>query len=243
MLSSNRLVRLGVVVPARDEMRCLGRCLTALDVAAGVARLPLDIVVVLDACTDDSEAVALDAAATLASRVHIVAIDRARVGTARRVGVEHLLDILGPAQDWVSTTDADSFVPAHWFRRQRAHRAAGADLVAGTVHVTRWGGMGRLRPLWERDYRAPGSRHVHGANLSFSVAGYRRVGGFSDATSDEDVRLVDAFAASGQSVVWATDLAVDTSARLLGRAPDGFAAYLDRMAARAPLTVAGAEAR
>jgi glycosyltransferase involved in cell wall biosynthesis len=231
MLSA-ALPRLGVVVPACDEEARLGRCLKALDEAAHFVRARLELVVVLDACRDDSESVARAAAGTLTSRVHIVSIDARRVGTARRVGVERLLDILDPATDWASTTDADSVVPFDWFRRQLAHRAAGAGLVAGRVRVTDWEGMARLRPHWERDYLAPGRRHIHGANLAFELGAYRRVGGFVDVTSDEDVRLVNAFAAAGEEVVWATDVSVATSARRVGRAPHGFAGFLSQLAPR-----------
>jgi glycosyltransferase involved in cell wall biosynthesis len=222
--------RLGVVVPARNEREYLAGCLAALDRAAHVIRIPLEVVVVLDSCVDDSEAVARAAARTLACRVHVVTVDASSVGTARRVGVQRLLEILDPVDDWVATTDADSLVPRSWFRRQLAHRAAGAAMVAGTVHVPEWEDRSLLRPRWERQYLADGHRHVHGANLSFQASAYLRVGGFADVMSDEDVRLVAAFLAAGEDVVFASDLSVATSARRDGRAPNGFAHYLNHLA-------------
>lgn len=224
--------RLGVVVPARNERDFLAGCLAALDRAAHVVRVPLEVVVVLDSCIDDSETVARAAARTLDCCVHIVTIDAGSVGTARRVGVQRLLEVLDPADDWVATTDADSVVPRSWFRRQLAHRAAGAAMVAGTVHVPEWEDRSLLRPHWELQYVADGHRHVHGANLAFQASAYLRVGGFADVVSDEDVRLVSGFVAAGERVVWAGDLSVATSARRVGRAPGGFAHYLDQLAAQ-----------
>ncbi len=224
------MARLGVVVPARNEAERLGSCLAALDRAAQVAGKPLEVVVVLDACVDDSRA-AIDAAPrSAASRFHVTSLDAGCVGTARRVGMELLLELLEPDGDWVSTTDADSQVPLGWFRRQLAHRAAGASLVAGSVHVPHWQQRASLRPHWERAYAADGHRHVHGANLSFLASAYRRAGGFADVTSDEDVLLVRAFAEVGEPITWAGDLSVATSARRIGRAPHGFASYLNQLA-------------
>jgi glycosyltransferase involved in cell wall biosynthesis len=224
--------RLGVVVPARDEHERLTNCLLSLDIAAQHARLPVEIVVVLDSCTDASETVAGEAAASLGSRLHVISIEAQNVGIARRTGVQRLLTILGPDADWVSTTDADSTVPPDWFVRQLAHRAVGASMVVGTVQVDDWHDRHALRAPWTRAYDAPGHRHVHGANLSFSARGYLRVGGFAAAQTDEDVTLVKAFRSAGEAVVWATDLPVTTSARRDGRAPRGFAGYLDALEER-----------
>jgi hypothetical protein len=181
------------------------------------------------------------AARELGSRVHAVKVDARCVGTARKVGAAALLDVMGldpfaGASGWLATTDADSLVPPDWFVRQMGYRSGGADLVVGTVHVVDWQDRSRLRPHWERAYaadhhpRAPGHRHVHGANLSFSAAAYLRAGGFADVASDEDVRLVQACRSAGASVIWASDLSVATSARRIGRAPLGFAWYLNQLA-------------
>ncbi len=228
---------LGVVVPARDEAEQLEACLTALDRAARVARQQLVVVVVLDSCADGSAAAVDATPRSDGSRFHVVGLDAGCVGTARRVGVEMLLELLGPDGDWISTTDADSTVPPDWFRRQLAHRTAGASLVAGSVHVSRWQKRARLRPHWERAYAADGHRHVHGANLSFLASAYRRAGGFADVESDEDVRLVRAFAQLGEPIIWALDMSVATSARRIGRAPHGFASYLDQLSSAMDLQV------
>lgn len=230
------MTRLGAIVPVRDEQDHLAGCLHALDRAATHSRGDLDLVVVLDSCRDDSRRVAVEAARSLDCRIHLLTIEARSVGTARQVGTRRLLDLFaagGRDDGWLATTDADSRVPLDWFSRQLAHRDAGASLVVGTVHVTDWQGREWLRPHYERTYagtareQSEGHRHVHGANLAFSGLAYERVGGFCDATSDEDERLVRAFMDAGEPVVWATDLSVVTSARRVGRAPRGFADYLN----------------
>lgn len=225
--------QLGVVVPARDEAAGLASCLHALDRAAHIALVPLAIVVVLDSCHDASSAVVAATAPDLGSRLRVVEIDVGCVGTARRVGVETLLDTTSPGLEWIATTDADSTVPAQWFHRQLAHRAAGAALVAGRVRVTSWGARAELRSRWEHHY-ATSSRHVHGANLSFLPAAYQQCGGFPELAYDEDVALVAAFERADERVVWASDVTVTTSARAAGRAPHGFAAYLDALTHETP---------
>lgn len=230
------LSHLGVVVPARNEEAHIAGCLAALDLAARVARLPLDVVVVLDSCDDETSRSVSDVAGELTSRLHVVRVGGRRVGAARRRGVSRLLELSGGDESWVSTTDADTVVPPDWFLRQLEHRATGAALVVGTVHVDDWLDRGHLRPHWERAYGADreqlpsGHRHVHGANLAFDAAAYLRSGGFAEVANDEDVRLVQAFQDAGEPVVWASDMSAATSARRLGRAPHGFAAYLDQLA-------------
>ncbi len=44
-----------VVVPARDEEALIGACLDALAAQRGVAREAWEVIVVLDACSDDTE--------------------------------------------------------------------------------------------------------------------------------------------------------------------------------------------
>jgi glycosyltransferase involved in cell wall biosynthesis len=225
-----------VVVPARNEQSHIGGCLAALDLAARVARHSLHIVVVVDSCRDDTARVVMQVAPKLRSSVYVVQVNARRVGTARKTGVESLLRMHDPSCLWLSTTDADSTVPADWFVRQLAYRAEGAGVVVGTVHVDNWHDRGALRPHWESAYvaehhhLADGHRHVHGANLSFSASAYLHTSGFPDVASDEDVRLVEAFRSAGETIAWANDLSVATSVRRIGRAPHGFASYLNQLA-------------
>ncbi len=229
-----------VVVPARDEEILLPGCLRTLAVA--VARLageaadgpdghaaPLDagIVLVLDRCTDRSAAVARSVPG-----VDVLEVDAGSVGSARDLGARRALASCAaePRHVWLAMTDADSQVPASWLTGQLDHARAGADLVVGTVepdvdvspHVlARWRAAHDLRE---------GHPHVHGANLGIRGDAYLAAGGFRAWACEEDVDLVARVTAAGRAVARTDRGRVRTSARLLGRAPGGFAAHLRRLA-------------
>jgi glycosyltransferase involved in cell wall biosynthesis len=70
--------RVGVVVPAHDERDLLPACLAALAVAAArVAPVPVEVIVVADACTDDTEELAAAAGA------HVLTVRTAPTWAAR----------------------------------------------------------------------------------------------------------------------------------------------------------------
>lgn len=215
--------RVVVVVPAHDERNLLPACIDALRVAARRVAVPVQLVVVLDACTDGS-------ADVLGPDVLAVAVDRRNVGAARAAGFSAAT--LGE-RTWCATTDADSTVGPTWLVDQLAHAARGSDVVVGTVRVADWGAHPvALRERYEAGYTdADGHRHVHGANLGLSAVAYTRTGGFAPLAVHEDVDLVERAARAGCVLTWAADVVVHTSARTTGRAPDGFAQHLAALAA------------
>jgi hypothetical protein len=160
----------------------------------------------------------------------VLAVQAGSVGAARAAGLATLISSLGVAGSWLATTDADSRVPADWLTGQLRYARAGAELVVGTVDVTDWSAHpAQLRTQVAADYarrRDLTHGHVHGANLGFAAGGYLRIGGFAPVTAHEDVMLVRAAERLGLSIRWAEDLPVNTSARLVARAPAGFAHYL-----------------
>ena len=75
-----RITHVVVVVPARDEEALVGRCLSALQASRQAARavlpdLTVDLVLVLDRCTDGTRSVALGHL-----DVRLVDVDEGRVG-------------------------------------------------------------------------------------------------------------------------------------------------------------------
>lgn len=218
------MTRIGIVVPAHDEQELLPHCLAALRRAAAPLRaagMRVDIVVVLDACTDGSAELATRAGVT------IVPVAVRNVGAARAAGFDAVLN--GSGEDlWLATTDADSTVPRHWLATQFGAFRAGWDAFVGTVRVVDWSAYPpgtRARYLRRYQFR-DGHPHVHGANLGFSANSYRRVGGIPALPTGEDVGLVAALQTAGCQVLRSRFARVTTSARRHGRAPDGFAAYL-----------------
>ena len=199
----------------------------------------------LDACTDGT--------ADIVARhggVTVLTVDAARVGAARQAGIRHVLErpdsdpgAEGRVDDiahWVTNTDADSVVPSSWLVDQLALAEAGHDVVVGVVEpdptelaadvLARWRGRHRL---------VEGHAHVHGANLAFRVSTYLAGGGFEPLPVHEDVRLVDRMRVGGARIAATARVRVRTSARTTGRAPQGFAAYLDELAHGGPVVDAG----
>lgn len=227
-----RPTRIRVVIPAKNEEQLLPECLASVLVAARRCPVPVDVVVVLDDCSDGSASVAADFTCKYAKHPQTALLTRSvtanNVGKARALGMQFALQDAHIASLWLATTDADSTVPAHWLSAQLDHLRKGASVVVGTVRVADWGDRpAEMRRRAEVEYVANGHQHVHGANLAFTATAYLRSGGFPSLRSDEDVALVHAFQETGQTLIWATDLAVTTSSRRLGRAPAGFAGYLD----------------
>ncbi|TDO17319.1 glycosyl transferase family 2 [Mycobacterium sp. BK086] len=219
-----------VVIPAHNEARALPRCLTAMLTAAVRVDIPVSVIVVLDACDDDSAALADH----FGSRVHFVEVDARNVGEARAAGFtfarNQLHDGLDAARVWYATTDADSCVDRNWLARQLS---ADADMVLGIVRIANWRHLPTAAiQRYRRAYRAkihPGHDahdHIHGANMGFTADAYWHIGGFAALTSGEDVDLVRRFEVAGFRIRRDTRLSVATSARRIGRAPAGFAAHI-----------------
>jgi glycosyltransferase involved in cell wall biosynthesis len=229
--------RVVVVVPAHDEAGNLPTCVKSILLAATCAPAPVLTVVVLDACSDES--------ATLAGRfgsdVHFVEVDAKNVGATRAAGFAYArtvcgVDVSDESRIWYATTDADSRVDADWLVRQMD---ADADMVLGVVRVTNWrhfsaASVNKYLAAYRAKARKPGAGHghVHGANMGFRADAYWDVGGFATLASAEDVDLVRRFEEGGRSIHRDARLSVVTSARQLGKAPRGFAAYLKSVSRR-----------
>ena len=218
----NRIDRVLVAIPARDEEDRIEAALDAVHAASGMCAVPVDVVVAADACTDATAALAAARGAV------VVRCDAGRVGTARAVAVQTGLATAGdPERVWIANTDADSIVPADWLAVHLEFAERGFGLLRGGVrpdprelaaeHLRRW--LLLNPPLETHD-------HVHGANLGLTGGAYLAAGGFADVPLQEDVALVRAVVASGRTTASTARAAVLTSARTTGRLEGGFATYL-----------------
>ncbi len=197
---------IGVVIPANDDEHFIARCLTCVQSAAGAAQLQQEavlIVVVLDASTDRTGAIALAHGATL------VECSARNVGVARAAGAQACLDA---GARWLAFTDADTEVDTDWLVQQLQ---LAADAVCGTVRVRDWG---LYAPAMRRHYDdsytdADGQRHIHGANLGVSAQAYRLAGGFPPIPCSEDVALVRSLEALGARIAWSARPTVWVSER------------------------------
>ncbi|WP_460125353.1 glycosyltransferase family 2 protein [Pseudomonas sp. S2_C03] len=215
---------IGILIPAHNEEDLLEDCLRAALRAAEHECLgdePVEVLVVLDSCTDRSAAI------VRGYPVHALEISVRNVGQARAIGAHFLLD---RGVRWLSCTDADSRVADDWLVAQLA---LDADAVCGTVTVERWDSgfdeSAQIRYHQHYQYR-DGHRHIHGANLGISAEAYRRAGGFEHLACDEDVQLVRQLERCGATIAWSQRPQVLTSARLDSRARGGFGDYLRQLA-------------
>jgi glycosyltransferase involved in cell wall biosynthesis len=227
VIKAARIRAAGVVVPAHNEETLLATCLTALrEACRAVRQVPVYLVVVADTCTDRT------AATARACGARVISIHARRVGAARAAGMRELLRLtagLDPAEVWLATTDADSVVPSGWLRRQLDYADQGWDLVLGTVAVADWDGHPPQVPAAfaaRYEFGDGPHPHVHGANLGIRASAYLAAGGFRPLRTAEDHALVAAATQAGGSVLQASDITVETSARRHGRAPHGFSQLL-----------------
>ena len=222
---------IGVIVPAHNEEALIGRCLSALNVAASHPDLngeEVRVLVVLDACTDAT-------AARAALLAQVLPIEARNVGVARAAGAAAAI---AQGARWLAFTDADSEVAPCWLARQLAF---GADAVCGVVAVDDWGEhSATARDAYEDHYvDAENHSHVHGANLGVSTEAYLRAGGFPPLRSSEDVALVRRLSAIGATIARTSTVRVRTSARRVARAPEGFADFLCRLPGNDAVAVLG----
>jgi glycosyltransferase involved in cell wall biosynthesis len=217
------VIEAGIVVPAHDEETLLPACLTALSRATRAVAIPAHVLVVADACTDGTAAIAR------AHGARVISIRGRSVGAARAAGMLELLRLTV----WLATTDADTVVPPGWLRRQLRYADLGWDVVLGTVTVADWAGHPPHVPAAFAARYESGEEphpHVHGANLGIRASAYLAAGGFRSLRTAEDHALLAAATAAGCSVRQASDIAVETSARRLARAPHGFSHLLRGLA-------------
>lgn len=227
-----------VVVPAHNEEATIGGCLAAL-AAQDVGPNAFEVVVVLDACSDQTEAVVRDAARALALTVHLLRGPGTGAGAARRLGMDaaaaRLRQLSGDGL--IASTDADSRPESDWLRRQLEHSRAGAKAIAGLVTLdaaeaaqlppgvlTRRADAAAVR-LAEVRKLAPAAEHHHfaGASLAVTASTYASVGGLEPLPALEDARFAERLQEHGVEILRPADVHVRTSARTDGRARRGLA--------------------
>ena len=178
------------VVPAHNEERLLARTLGAIDEAARGLDLPAELIVVDDASTDRTAAIAREHGA------RVIAVSHRQIAAARNAGAREARGQL------LVFVDADTVVSA------TVVRAAVAALRGGAVG----GGCafrfaGRL-PLWGRILQAVANpvyrtaRLASGCFLFCTREAFRSVGGFDEALfGAEEAALSRALGARGRFVV------------------------------------------
>lgn len=220
----------GIVIPARDEEALIATCLTAVDAASRSVQdaapgSVVDIVVVLDSCTDGTAEVVAryPGVRTVTTAIGVV-------GAARALGVAAVAErARDPRGVWIACTDADSAPPEDWLVRQLTIAEQGHALVAGVVRVDPEDPhlSAKVAQAVDPVEGIPdGHDRVYGANLGFTLQAYLDVGGFASLPAHEDVQFVGQARRHGVPSFASGKLKVLTSSRVVGRAPEGFAVWL-----------------
>lgn len=243
----NPSLRASVVVPARDEQELIGACLRALAAQTGVAPQDYEVLLVLDRCTDETEARAREvAAAHPGLRLYFLEGPGQGSGLARRVGMEaacaRLLATRGP-DGLICSTDADTVVAPDWLVTQLRAVEAGAKAIGGRIDlggaetlppgVLRWhaeNGRMRHEKLLSNPNRSGTAEHwqFSGASLALTAGTYRNVGGLRPLESLEDEHLEEVLRENGVPIEHLLSVRVTTSSRLNGRASRGLSHDLSR---------------
>ncbi|MCI5065867.1 glycosyltransferase [bacterium] len=112
--------KFSVVIPARDEEGHLPSCIQALHESARYAGAEIEVVVVLNRCTDRTEEIAHELGA------RTVSCDAKNLSAIRNVGVA------ATSHPWIATIDADSTVCREMFARL-AEQLSQEDVIGGGV--------------------------------------------------------------------------------------------------------------
>lgn len=188
--SGIRRSSLTVVVPAHNEEELIRETLRAIETAAQAAGLPYEVIVVDDASTDRTAAVAA------AQGARIVGADVRQIGAARNVGAR------AARGEWLVFVDADTIVPASVLKAaivqlQEGAVGGGASAVfdaatprwaVTTIGVTTW----FMRTM----------RWAAGCFLFVRRDAFERVGGFDERYfASEEIHLSRALKRIGRFVI------------------------------------------
>lgn len=241
-------LRACVVVPARDEEDLIRSCLKALATQEHVAHDEYEILLILDRCTDGTEARARELAVGHPRlRLHLLDGPGEGSGPARRVGMDtacsRLLQV-GRPEGLIACTDADTVVAPDWIATQLRAVSQGAKAIGGRIELADDGSLpksvwrrhaerGRLRH--ERLLSDPGPKgetqhwQFSGASLTLTAAVYREIGGLEPLAALEDEGLERVLLEHRIPIERLLSVRVTTSPRLVGRASRGLSQDLARI--------------
>jgi len=248
---THRMPGVAVAVPVNNEVELIGPCLLSLDAAA--CGHGVDVLLLLNNCTDDTAAVVRGMSPGLSCRVHVVEQDfppgLANAGQARRLAMVYAAALAGP-DGVLMTTDADSRVAEDWIAANLRALATGADAVAGRIEIDPREALLIPAALHDDDAREcaydalldeiawlldpdpadPWPRHTResGASIAVTVSAWHSAGGIPAMASGEDRAFFAALRAIDARIRHAPEPVVTVSARLWGRARGGMAETIRR---------------
>jgi len=193
-----------VIIPARNEESFLPPCIAALQSASQFANCSLEIIVVLNRCTDKTEEIANELGCIT------VRCDKKNLSAIRNVGVSKA------NSEWIATLDADSIVCPHIFKS--IHQALENPKTVGggvMIYPSRYSpgiiltGL-LLLPIVLR-------YGISGGMFFFRKDDFQRIGGFDEnLVSIEDIDFAIRLKALGKSdnrtfrTLWKTYITTST---------------------------------
>ena len=244
-------LRVCVVVPARNEEDLVASCLRSLATQADVEPEEYEVLLVLDHCTDRTEARAREFAVEWPSlRLQFLGGTAEGSGAARRIGMDTARDRflqMGRPEGLIACTDADTVVSEDWVSAQIQAVSEGARAIGGRIELADDGSLpegvrtehaeqGHLR--YERllsDSTHPGKAEhwqFSGASLALTAGVYADIGGLKPLTDLEDEHLEGVLRRHGIPIDRLLSVKVTTSPRLQGRGKRGLSHDLAAAAAR-----------
>ncbi len=178
------------VIPAHDEAFEIRGTIDALHAATATLRLAHEIVVVADACSDDTAAIAREAGA------RVLAVDHRHIAATRNSGARYATG------DWLVFVDADTCVDATLLAAAMAALRDGA--VGGGANVRLSGATTTYQRIAMRvlgwAFRATGI--APGCFIFCTRAAFDAAGGFDERYfAAEDVAISRALARQGRFVI------------------------------------------
>jgi cellulose synthase/poly-beta-1,6-N-acetylglucosamine synthase-like glycosyltransferase len=244
------VVKVVVAIPVRDEAERIETCLAALNIQS---RRPDTVVLMLNNCTDATEALVHAMAPRLRFALDVVGRDLpamlASAGHARRLAFELAARRTG-YDDVLMTTDADAVASPDWVARNLTGLQKGVEVVCGRTlidpvestvipaHLHTDDALEcRLLALLDRlawtldpESHDPLPRHTEasGASLAVRTDTFRRVGGIPAIRSGEDRAFVRALWLMDARIRHDPSIEVIVSGRVIGRAKGGMADAIRR---------------
>jgi len=244
-------LRACVVVPARNEEDLIASCLRSLATQTDVEPEEYEVLLVLDHCTDRTEARAREIAVEWPRfGLHFLGSTAEGSGAARRVGMDAARDRflrMGRPEGLIACTDADTVVSQDWVSAQISAVTKGARAIGGRIELADDGSLpegvrtehaeqGRLRyeRLLSDSTRLGKTEHwqFSGASLALTAGVYAEVGGLKPLTDLEDEHLEGVLRHHCIPIDRLLSVRVTTSPRLQGRGKRGLSHDLAAAAAR-----------
>ncbi len=239
-----------VAIPAKDEADRISACLLAL---ARQTRTPDGVLLLLNNCSDLTEAIARNLSATLPFALYIASHAfvraEAHAGSARRMAMQLAADLADP-NAVLLTTDADTIVADDWIEQNLRSLLGGADVACGRVEVDPieamlippslraddalecelTGLLDRVACVLDPDPADPWPRHTEaaGASIAVTMAAFRRTSGIPAIATGEDRAFVKALARMDARIRHDPAITVTVSGRMYGRAEGGMADTIRR---------------